>query len=371
MRLIKGFDGLRGLSIITVLLTHLGVIDKVIAYDNGLRLSYLVQGMTGVTLFFTISGFLITLLFLYEQRETGSISIKNFYIRRFLRLLPPLLIFFTVVAYLTFDEKIPGTALGLVTSIFYLYNFMPRAKFTGELTHTWSLAVEEQFYLIWPWVIIFIRQAKKILAIIFILIVTCFLFAYFAPSINVHNDAGEIVPLTSKYFVGRWFIPAVAPIMTGALFAYVSFYYPDFFKNKTTKYASAVGALFLYLAPLWMPEEILGLTNFVQAGGFGLLMMFIYTHQNNILTRVLSFRPLAFIGKISYGIYVYQGLFLRTGPNGTLWIQKFPQNILLTFLIAVISYYLVEKPFLKLKDKFRRPDAVPIPVSAEKPVADN
>jgi peptidoglycan/LPS O-acetylase OafA/YrhL len=89
-----------------------------------------------------------------------------------------------------------------------------------------------------------------------------------------------------------------------------------------------------------------------QAFGVGILLCWIYFNQEAGLTKVLEFTPLAYIGKISYGIYVYQGLFLTTGPTGLLPIQQFPVNILLVMLVSVASYHLVEKPLLKLKSRF-------------------
>src|SRR4051812_24906788 len=101
MKYIKGYDGLRAISIIMVLITHLGWLDSISADATvNVRIQMLFSGGTGVTIFFVLSGFLITRILLQEKLSTGSISFKNFYIRRFLRLLPPLILFFSVMLVL-------------------------------------------------------------------------------------------------------------------------------------------------------------------------------------------------------------------------------------------------------------------------------
>lgn len=356
MHFIKGFDGLRALSITAVILTHLGVYDLMFDYDLNPRPAYLIHGITGVTLFFTISGFLITLLLLNERKVTGTVNIRNFYARRFLRLLPPLVILFAAIFWLTYTGKIYGTMSGLVMSIFYLYNYMPRAEFTRELTHTWTLGVEEQFYLIWPWALAFIRASRKLILIMLSVAAVCFVFRYILPELYHTTASGDELKLTDQFLPMRWFIPAAAPIMIGSLFGLLVHRNPGLINKQSTVILSAIVIIFLYLTPLWIPFSLFELASYFQAIGFGILITLIYSRQDSWLTLALNFKPLAFVGKISYGIYVYQGLFLCTGPSGVLWVQQFPQNVILTFFVAIASYYLIERPFLKLKDKFRVAD---------------
>lgn len=86
--------------------------------------------------------------------------------------------------------------------------------------------------------------------------------------------------------------------------------------------------------------------------GVSLFILWIYYNQNSNITYSLEFLPLKYLGKISYGVYIFQGLFLRTGPGGDLLIQQFPYNIILTIIVAVLSYHLVELKVLKLKKYF-------------------
>src|ERR1700712_5194662 len=147
---IKGFDGLRALSIIIVFVTHLGYIDRIPNPVSAWRISMLCSGNTGVNIFFVLSGFLITRILLREKLVTGRISLKNFYIRRFLRLLPPLIVFYAVIVFLMGFGFIEPQWFGLTLSVFYLYNFVPHRYYSSELGPMWSLALEEQYYIFWP-----------------------------------------------------------------------------------------------------------------------------------------------------------------------------------------------------------------------------
>jgi peptidoglycan/LPS O-acetylase OafA/YrhL len=171
MKYIKGFDGLRAFSIILVLLSHLNIRQQLPEYQFFQeRFWRLISGETGVLIFFNLSGFLITLILLQEKMNSGKIHFKLFFIKRFLRLLPPFLLFSFSVLVLKAYHYLDYSTEGFLFSFFYLYNYVPTAYYHNELVHTWSLAVEEQFYLIWPFVIQYFTL-KKIISFIFLLII--------------------------------------------------------------------------------------------------------------------------------------------------------------------------------------------------------
>jgi peptidoglycan/LPS O-acetylase OafA/YrhL len=87
--------------------------------------------------------------------------------------------------------------------------------------------------------------------------------------------------------------------------------------------------------------------------GISMFLVWIFHHQNNFITNLLEMPPLVFIGRISYGLYVWQGLFLKTSPGGALLIQQFPLNIILAIIVSVVSYYTIEKYALSFKNRFR------------------
>ncbi|UKN01981.1 acyltransferase [Paracrocinitomix mangrovi] len=343
MKYIKGYDTLRAFSIILVLINHLGVLQFLPETDfYRQRVWLLVSGTTGVQIFFTLSGFLITRILLQELNEHRSIKFVYFYIRRFLRLLPPLIIFYTVVAILMSQNMLRPSAHSFLLSFAYMYNFVPNKLYIPELGHTWSLALEEQYYLIWPFIINFLNK-KLIYVFIALIIMACFAALYIYPQYYFVNH----------YKTERWFIPAVAPVIIGSLAALLinqkDAVFGPYFKQK---YASVLVGLLLFLFPLYTP--FIKPSFIVQSIGISLFLVWLLYNQESRLTAILNNKLTSYIGRISYGIYVYQGLFLRTSPGGELWIQKFPQNIILTLLVAILSFELIEKAVLKRKRNFSR-----------------
>lgn len=335
MKYIKGFDTLRAVSITMVVMAH--SLPNFWLQEH--RLWHLISGDTGVLVFFVISGYLITSLLLKEKTTFGKINFKNFFARRFLRLLPPLVVFYLAVILLMATGVIQETYIGLTISVVYLYNFVPNKFYTGELGHTWSLALEEQFYFTWPFVLNYIKKQRVLayLGISAILLSIIFLFAVYPIEFLGHFKAQ------------RWFIPAISPIMIGALLALKK----DDLVN-TFRSSNLLILLFalLFSSPLYAPQEILIIAPIFQSFGIAALLLFIIQQQESLFVKVLNNPVSSYIGKISYGIYVYQGLFLRTGPGSEHWFQQFPQNLIFTLICAFLSYELLEKYFLKKKKSF-------------------
>jgi peptidoglycan/LPS O-acetylase OafA/YrhL len=349
IKYIKGFDGLRAISIIMVLLSHLGLFTFFLLDLKESPLPQLISGTNGVMFFFAISGFLITHLLLLEKKANGKVSLFNFFARRILRLAPPLLVFYCVIAILMVTGVISISSWAFIISFFYLYNFVPDKFNSGFLSHTWSLAVEEQFYLFWPFVVNF-YNARKTAAIAVVILVLCVIAVWIYPSITFSLH-GRDYTLEEYFYPMRFLFPAMAPIMCGAIISVLN--YKGFFDLFRSDILLLFIAVMLYVLPSFLPSGLHAYLSFFQSAGVSLLLVYIYRNQTSVLTRVLEYPSFAFIGKISYGIYIWQGLFLKTGPGGSLWINQFPVNLLLTFAVALLSYYIVEKPALKLKSRFK------------------
>ncbi|MCB9194882.1 MAG: acyltransferase [Flavobacteriales bacterium] len=335
MKYIKGFDTIRALSISMVILAH--SLPNFWLQES--RMWRLISGDTGVLIFYVISGFLITTLLLKEKIATGKINLKLFFIRRFLRLLPPLFIFYLLIVTLMLGGYLHPNYIALLFSVSYLYNFVPNKYYTPELGHTWSLALEEQFYLTWPLMIKFGKSIKSLFFMCLIGLIACLIFLLFFESIDF-----------LKHFKAlRFFIPAIAPILIGVLLAMAE--HQGILKKFNLLIWILIFAMF-FISPLFMPLEYMKFTPLLQAIGIGALLKGIISWQDSPIVTILNNPLTSYIGKISYGIYVYQGLFLRTGPGGELSIQQSPQNLLLTILLAVISFELYEKKFLTYKKKY-------------------
>jgi peptidoglycan/LPS O-acetylase OafA/YrhL len=208
---IKGFNGIRAISILFVLMEHLAVtshLPKWVAKYN-----YAFSGITGVFIFFTLSGFLITTILLTEKMNKGRVDYKKFFIRRLVRLGPPLLVFVLMVSALMYFELVERNYTAVFLSLIYVNNFIPHTSSynISILKHTWSLAVEQQFYILWPIIINNIRTFKRYLITIGVLICICIVV------FRVVTAQGQERNFLQQFMTRAWFIPACMPIMIGCI----------------------------------------------------------------------------------------------------------------------------------------------------------
>jgi peptidoglycan/LPS O-acetylase OafA/YrhL len=351
---ILGFNGLRGISILLVIITHTGVYhylpDNAYMREN---VFYFFSGAAGVNIFFSISGFLITTLLLNEKENYGRINIKYFFIRRFLRLLPPIIPFYLGILVFMYFGFIRETYIGLLLSIFYLFNFVPKAKlfWSTELSHTWSLAVEEQFYLTWPFILKFMRD-KLVYFIIGIVLILSILFFYLMPQVII-NVKGRSMKIEDLFFIYHWPIPAVSSILIGSFSSILNNR-----RNKINiafdrKYIIYIG-LFFFASAFYLPNFLFPMVSIFHAIGTAIILLWICHNQEGQIVNVLENKVLSYIGKISYGLYIWQGFFVRSGPDmrPKIWVHDFPVNIIFTFIVAIISYEIYEKKILGIKQKY-------------------
>lgn len=271
--------------------------------------------------------------------------------RRLLRITPLYVLFLILVTlFHIFGQKITNWKPLLYTYT-YIYNFVPRESYSTILGHTWSLAVEEHFYLIWPFIFFtcFNKKRGKLLlgisaTIIFFMFINNFL----------HGSK-----LAESYFVGRWSFIAGINIAFGCIAALILCENPKTqnIEKITKSPMSLVSGFILYYNSLYMLNPPYRIDNYLRGIGVTLIIMWIYLNQNSRIISALEFKPLKYIGLISYGIYMFQGFCLGTGPYRAPG-QTWPPNIYLGFVLLIItaplSYHFFEKPFLKLKKKFSR-----------------
>ena len=296
---VPALDGLRGVAILLVLANHSGW--------------HLLGGGLGVDLFFCLSGFLITALLLGEWSERGSVSFADFYRRRALRLLPALLLVSAVTLAL-YPEGYRQALIGVT----YVANF---ARLSGEglgaFTHFWSLAQEEQFYLVWPLVLITaLRFPRVILPTLGLLFV----------AISLHG-------LTASSYERLWYGPDMhsGGLVLGAVAAIL--YVRGV--NLRMPVGLAVLAGIACVAVFSESNAGLVLPVFAVAGSVVVLAV----AQGSL--RSLELRPLRYAGKISYGLYLWHyPVFIVLG-----WELGLPVSI----GCAVLSYRYVEQPFLRRK----------------------
>lgn len=334
---IPSLDGLRAISVSLVLLGHLG------GTRNFLRLPEFVNYYAnfGVRVFFVISGFLITSILLKEQARNGRISLKGFYLRRALRIFP------AAYAYIIAVCAIAGIGLRhFATAALYVSNYDYSRPWL--LGHLWSLAVEEQFYLLWPLALVLFFAWRKAIAIAVICIAPLLRTAYF------FGLASSLGP----QYIGFSFPTVADALATGCLLAI-----------GYKKFAIIVERFGGWLVLVPVATVLIPLMpQFLTTRGYNLLGITLMNfgiaisiqHAIEKRYRVLNWRPVVWIGVLSYSLYLWQAPFLNRYSNGA-W-AAFPLNLVLTFMFAAGSYYLIERPFLAIRDRVneRRKAAVAV-----------
>ena len=349
---IPSLNGLRATSIFIVIFHHLRAAGTFGAFKAPPLLSIFLDGNFGVNVFFVISGFLITTLLIGEEEEYGKVSLKNFYIRRIFRIFPAYYFVLLVYFILQLCSVLYFTRESWLSSIFYYKYFF--TKVDAESAHFWSLSVEEHFYLIWPLLFILFKRFRvyTALGIILLVLLTRYLayidrvpFPIFKSwaFIFYRMDSIMIGCLFALYkvrisnWMGKFLRFKAAPVLLLILLA-LSAYPTDW--NIT--YKLHLGFL---LVPLAVGTPIGTVTNIL----IGILVLYSINNKNWWFS-LLNTAAMNYIGKLSYSLYLWQQLFIMSDKLGVL--NTFPLNIICTVIAALISYYLVERPFLKLKPKF-------------------
>jgi len=323
---ISSLDGLRAMAITLVIIGHLAGTRHFPLQSASIVGFY---ADAGVRVFFVLSGFLITTLLLRERAASGAISLQNFYIRRAYRILPAAYFYLLVVVAVCY-ASLPKKEI-LIAAL-YLSSYSLRRPWV--LGHLWSLSVEEQFYFLWPAVMKKGESFAKQLAIG--IIVCAPLARWFLErtghirwmgSIPVIGDAiavGCLLALGQSWVKKRekWFAWRGFPLIW-------IFTWTIPFLNAHSSFLSQVDSTLLYV-------------------GLAACM------QNAIVAKywILNTRIAIWIGALSYSLYLWQQPFLNRTSNA--WYAAFPANLSLVFGAAVLSYYFIERPLLRLREERRR-----------------
>jgi peptidoglycan/LPS O-acetylase OafA/YrhL len=346
-------DGLRAIAILLVLVAHL--VDSRMPWWFSKIFGFWVPGTIGVRLFFLISGFLITYILNNELKKNGKINFKKFFLKRLLRIFPAFYIYLITLGLLSYLDIIIIGPLAIVYSFFYVQNLnFPQntSLFASSMLviHSWSLSVEEQFYIFYPFVLykfksIFQNHSFKL---IILMTLTCSFFRmlnYSFPEISrmtggvffMHCDFllyGGVLSLSLekvKLYFNRNFYPFRYWFLILAIILLVY--------SSRVEYYSAINILIFGNLILFSNLYIL---------------LFILLFPYSSIGRILEFRIMKVIGILSYSIYVWQQLFLGSTKLWTKFkfLTEFPNNILLVIICATCSYLFIERPFLKLKKKY-------------------
>jgi peptidoglycan/LPS O-acetylase OafA/YrhL len=334
---LPSLDGLRAISIVLVLLGHLG---GTVGFPR-IDLKIGDYSHLGVIVFFVISGYLITRLMLIEDAKNGRISLRRFYERRALRLFPAAYTYIACACLLSVVGFSHMRATDIWHAVTYTVNFLPgRAKLIG---HLWSLSVEEQFYLLWPCTFVILGARKSGWAAVATIL--------FGPVAR----AGAWLFLRGTPYGDVPMFPLVADsIAMGCLLANVSGWFEQknwYLRLFRPGYSLGLLALLL-LINRYMDYTVVSV---IGASILNLCLAILIHrsvyHSEDWVGRILNWRPLAWIGVLSYSLYLWQQIFLNR--ESISWVNRFPQNILLTIVVALSSYFLLEQPLIKLRRRLR------------------
>jgi len=314
---IKGLDGLRAIAVLIVFGMHTSI--------PGIG-----GGGIGVDIFFVLSGYLITRNLAREIAETGQISILDFYLRRILRLWPVLI---SVCLVFSFSNRVSLTE-EIIPSIFYYSNWT-RSWFDYPriFGHTWSLAVEEQFYLLWPWLLLIILSSRHATIIILMIALIACAWRY---SLYVEG--------TSMMRLFNGFDTRCDALMIGSALALAS---PSATKQIANIWPIAlIFFLWALVYETWESPWLYYIGFTALAVMSASIIAKVSTEQTGWLTRSLEWKPLSGLGVISYGFYMwhYPIVFLTDNRFGIFESAIF--CFVITLLCAVISWFMLEKPIL-------------------------
>lgn len=344
----KALDGVRGLAILLVLAYHIPSLP-------------LGGGFIGVDLFFVLSGFLITTLLLEEWRENGDLNLKAFYVRRTLRLLPALVVVLAAMVAVSALTEPPPASAAMRTSaaitLFYSANWFLafRAYPRPELSATWSLSVEEQFYILWPallWGMLRAGWSRRAI----LTAATLGMAASAVARAMVWNATGSFDRVmfgTDTHADGLLAGVVVALLVTGGIVP-----------RSAGGVRALQGAALVVLAcigiflPLgWSGDASMFLGGYVAVDvAAAVLVASLVTSPWAGLRAIFEWAPLVWLGRISYGVYLWHfaapWILSRTGV--ALGRGYWPAAIGLTIAAAALSFCALEQPLLRVKRRFQR-----------------
>ena len=349
---IPTLDGWRAIAVFSVIafhdrVHHFGPISDSIPHS---------LGALGVDLFFAISGLLICSRLLDEERVHQHISLKSFYVRRLCRILPPALLFLTVLGVLGSLHVLRVDFASWLCSLIFVNNYyfahLRNPDVSLFTNHFWSLAVEEHFYLVLPGILYF--SPKRHLRVLTILIA-----AFLIYSITVHmnqrpsDTMAGFAELRTEMRINSLLFPALLAVLLQ--------------KSRFREFCAHWLPTFLVFYLLLVALILCASLNYIKAFfwivpyGFPFLILGTVLHPNSYFSRMLETAPLRYLGRISYSLYLWQQLFFIDlhlsfrAPWPASLLQDSPWNLVAAILLASGSYYFVEKPFIRLGHRLAPP----------------
>lgn len=338
-RYIPTLDGWRALSVTAVVLYH----GRFGFFGNAaLPMKVASRGYMGVDAFFAISGFLICGLLLQEFSLTGDIDLRRFYTRRFFRILPPYYVALAAICILGVFEVIRQNYSDVPSCLLFYRDFMPLGMdWHGDFytAHFWSLAIEEQFYLLWPILLLAVKpkQAGKLAFFVSIAAYLWKVAVGHFPSL-----ANTMPPFIDE-------LDRTDALLWGCLAA---LYLPELRRFVERIHFSQIWLLILSVLLVGQASHIPELTS-LSSFLLPALILSTVLQPQSLLSRGLEWGPLRWLGTLSYSIYLWQMIFLpelasEMARGRFVYLQRAPWNVVAIMVCACMSRYLVEVPMTRL-----------------------
>lgn len=357
---IRNLDGIRGIAIALVLAGHSVARLSISSGGPNKWCEAFANPGAGVRLFFVLSGYLITSILIKEKARTGSVSLRNFYLRRILRIFPAFYVFLVLLAILNWRWELGVDNASLAAAGTFTWNYAalwhqppPGSWYVG---HLWTLSLEQQFYLLWPATIATLGMRRSTIVAAG-LIVWC-------PLARLATYA--LFP-AQRGMTGMMFHTGIDSIMVGCAAALLVAQ-PQWASRLRQHRRVLLLCSLIWLA-LVSPVASVLIRGFGISAGFtgdavaaAVLVACAHLAPPSWLSRVLGRGPLPFLGIISYSLYLWQQLYLGTaGPLGRVPLTG---ALALGLVTALLSYLLVERPALRLKQGMRSAAAAGSPSAA-------
>lgn len=370
-------NGLRFIAAFVVIIHHLEQIKLFFGLPSIFFKWHFIKivGELGVTLFFTLSGFLITYLLLTEKERFGTIFVKEFYIRRVLRIWPlyyliiglglfvlPHIPFFNIPVYTEgvhykFGTKVFFYAILFPNIVSNLYAYMP------FIAQAWSIGIEEQFYLIWPWMVKWSRRYLTVLVsiVLGLLLITniLYFFADHSPDISHTSTKTKAITLAYKFFL----LLRISCMAIGGIGAYFLFNLNMKILRPIFKPAAQILTLTIVLLLMLFGVEIPFVNHEFYALFFIVLILNLAANPKSLFN--LEFKWLDYLGKISYSIYMWHGVAIIFGLHAARYFNPELNDVfsnmvyyvitfVVTLMMSAASYEWFEMQFLKFKHLFAK-----------------
>lgn len=359
-------DGLRFFSFLAVFLSH-GFYTDIIYFKENTAYQFIKQGLfrsadQGVNFFFVLSGFLITYLLLKENETTGRIDVKNFYIRRILRIWPLFYfcVFFGFVAFPFFKGLfgfVPLENANLVSYLFFFNNLdlvkhgVPDSSVLGVL---WSVAVEEQFYLIWP-MILSLSAPRRYISIFVFFMVISLVFR------SLHY--------TDQIYLTHHTLAVISDMAVGGLAAFLAISNKKFLEGIKNLNRIKIFLIYVLVFIILFFKEIifsLPISIILERLVTSIVFSLVILEQNfsdRSLFKISNLKLITRLGKYTYGLYCFHtigiliifallGIFKLNTGSWQVACGNMIASLMITILMSLLSYKFFESPFLRLKNKF-------------------